>query len=532
MPLPERLPALARVKRMEELLMKAKCKANKLLAMLLSLVMLIGLLSTTALAADKIAVTEVNFTLSGYELGKKVVDAEPAISTTGVTWKTDYEFRYLVAKSDDTGSIKAITDSTATFAASTQYWLVVVFKAENGYDISTLTQEKIKLNGVPASDITIFDGSEGIAAFFKLDPLTDSTHSTPTVVDTVDFTLSGYELNKKVVDVKPDISTAGVTWGDEKQYDGAYFVAKGDDFSTRENISDDTATFAADTQYWLGVRFKADDGYDISALTQEEIKLNGVPACKITQYSFDGSIAAFFKLDKLTGSTPSTPTAVDAVDFTLSGYELGKKVVEVELATSTNGVTWDGENKYDGAYAVWQGEYENTPSLIPADSTAAFAADTQYWLSVSLKAVDGYDISALTIDNIKLNGVAAAGFDANMIDGSMQATFKLNKLTESTPTEYTISFDVNGGNGTIASQTTSGHKLTSLPNATRSGSYSFVGWFTAASGGTEITLTYEFTADTTVYAHWTYTGSSGTGGGTTPKPTQPETPKLPFTDVI
>ena len=513
--------------------MKAKCKANKLLAMLLSLVMLVGLLSTTALAADKIAVTEVNFTLSGYELGKKVVDAEPTISTTGVTWKTDYEFRYLVAKSDDTGSIKAITDSTATFAASTQYWLVVVFKAENGYDISTLTQqEKIKLNGVPASDITIFDGSEGIAAFFKLDPLTDSTPSTPTVVDTVNFKLSGYELGEKVVDVQPTISTTGVTWGAENKYDSAYFVAKGDDFGTRENIkiSDDTATFAADTQYWLGILFKADDGYDISALTEEKIKLDGVSAYKITKLS-SGSISAFFKLDKLTGSTPSTPTAVDAVVFTLSGYELGKKVVEVELATSTNGVTWDGENKYDGAYAVWQGEYENTPSLIPADSTATFAADTQYWLSVSLKAVDGYDISKLKKENIRLNGVAADGFSANMKDGRIHADFKLNKLTESSPTEYTISFDVNGGNGTIASQTTSGHKLTSLPNATRSGSYSFVGWFTAASGGTEITLTYEFTADTTVYAHWTYTGSSGTGGGTTPKPTQPAAPKLPFTDV-
>ncbi len=323
-----------------------------------------------------------------------------------------------------------------------------------------------------------------------------------------------------------------MTWGAENKYDSTYFVAKGDDFGTRENIkiSDDTATFAADTQYWLGVLFKADDGYDISALTEEKIKLDGVSAYKITKLS-SGSISAFFKLDKLTGSTPSTPTAVDAVVFTLSGYELGKKVVEVELATSTNGVTWDGENKYDGAYAVWQGEYENTPSLIPADSTATFAADTQYWLSVSLKAVDGYDISKLKKENIRLNGVAADGFSANMKDGRIHADFKLNKLTESSPTEYTISFDVNGGNGTIASQTTSGHKLTSLPNATRSGSYSFVGWFTAASGGTEITLTYEFTADTTVYAHWTYTGSSGTGGGTTPKPTQPETPKLPFTDV-
>ena len=518
--------------------MKAKCKANKLLAMLLSLVMLVGLLPTTALAAGENTVTEVNFTLSGYELDKKVVDVKPAISTPGVTWYIDPasygEGAYLVAKGDDIKDAKAITDDTATFAANTQYWLVVLFKADNSYDISALTQGNIKLNGVPAADITIlsYENEGGIAAFFKLDKLTGSTPSTPTVVDTVNFKLSGYELGEKVVDVQPTISTTGVTWGAENKYDSAYFVAKGDDFGTRENIkiSDDTATFAADTQYWLGILFKADDGYDISALTEEKIKLDGVSAYKITKLS-SGSISAFFKLDKLTGSTPSTPTAVDAVVFTLSGYELGKKVVEVELATSTNGVTWDGENKYDGAYAVWQGEYENTPSLIPADSTATFAADTQYWLSVSLKAVDGYDISKLKKENIRLNGVAADGFSANMKDGRIHADFKLNKLTESSPTEYTISFDVNGGNGTIASQTTSGHKLTSLPNATRSGSYSFVGWFTAASGGTEITLTYEFTADTTVYAHWTYTGSSGTGGGTTPKPTQPAAPKLPFTDV-
>ena len=545
MPLPERLPALARVKRTEELLMKAKCKANKLLAMLLSLVMLVGLLPTTALAAGENTVTEVNFTLSGYELDKKVVDVKPAISTPGVTWYIDPasygEGAYLVAKGDDIKDAKAITDDTATFAANTQYWLVVLFKADNSYDISALTQGNIKLNGVPAADITIlsYENEGGIAAFFKLDKLTGSTPSTPTVVDTVNFKLSGYELGEKVVDVQPTISTTGVTWGAENKYDSAYFVAKGDDFGTRENIkiSDDTATFAADTQYWLGILFKADDGYDISALTEEKIKLNGASAAEITILSGEneGVIAAFFKLDKLTGSTPSTPTVVDTVDFTLNGYELGKKVVDVKPVISTSGVTWNRENKYQDAYVVWQSEDapNSIPKPIPADSTAAFAADTQYWLSVSFKAVDGYDISdlAMAIENIKLNGVAAVGSSANMKDGSIQADFKLNKLIESTPTEYTISFDVNGGNGTIASQTTSGHKLTSLPNATRSGSYSFVGWFTAASGGTEITLTYEFTADTTVYAHWTYTGSSGTGGGTTPKPTQPAAPKLPFTDV-
>ena len=104
--------------------MKAKCKANKLLAMLLSLVMLVGLLPTTALAAGENTVTEVNFTLSGYELDKKVVDVKPAISTPGVTWYIDpasyREGAYLVAKGDDIKDAKAITDDTATFAANTQ----------------------------------------------------------------------------------------------------------------------------------------------------------------------------------------------------------------------------------------------------------------------------------------------------------------------------------------------------------------------------------------------------------------------------
>ena len=87
-------------------------------------------------------------------------------------------------------------------------------------------------------------------------------------------------------------------------------------------------------------------------------------------------------------------------------------------------------------------------------------------------------------------------------------------------TEYTISFNINGGIGTIPSQTTSGQKLSSLPIATHSGSYTFAGWYTAASGGTQITTAYEFSADTTVYAHWTYTG--GGGGFYVPTTQKPE----------
>ena len=80
------------------------------------------------------------------------------------------------------------------------------------------------------------------------------------------------------------------------------------------------------------------------------------------------------------------------------------------------------------------------------------------------------------------------------------------KWTENT---YTVSFNANGGSVSPASAMTgTDGKLTSLPTPTRSGSYSFVGWYTAASGGTQVTLATVFSADATVYAHWTYTGGS------------------------
>ena len=58
-----------------------------------------------------------------------------------------------------------------------------------------------------------------------------------------------------------------------------------------------------------------------------------------------------------------------------------------------------------------------------------------------------------------------------------------------------------------------GERTTAVYTATRSGSYSFDGWYTAASGGTKITTDSVFSKNTTVYAHWTYTGGSSSGGG-------------------
>ena len=101
-------------------------------------------------------------------------------------------------------------------------------------------------------------------------------------------------------------------------------------------------------------------------------------------------------------------------------------------------------------------------------------------------------------------------------------------VTPPVPTEFIVTFDGNGGTPSVGSMTTTNQKLSSLPSASRSGSYSFDGWYTEKSGGTKIAKDTVFHADTTVYAHWTYTGGSsgysyytikataGTGGSITP----------------
>lgn len=67
---------------------------------------------------------------------------------------------------------------------------------------------------------------------------------------------------------------------------------------------------------------------------------------------------------------------------------------------------------------------------------------------------------------------------------------------------YTIAFDANGGTcDTTAMQTTLDSTLSTLPTPTRDG-YTFRGWFTATSGGEQVTTATVFIQNATIYAQW------------------------------
>ena len=104
-------------------------------------------------------------------------------------------------------------------------------------------------------------------------------------------------------------------------------------------------------------------------------------------------------------------------------------------------------------------------------------------------------------------GVTIENNKFTMPDGNVEVKAIFEK---DAPTEFTITFDGNGGTPSVDSMTTIDQKLSSLPRASRRGSYRFLGWYLA--DGAEITTDTVFSANTIVYAHWTYTGGGGSSG--------------------
>ena len=143
-------------------------------------------------------------------------------------------------------------------------------------------------------------------------------------------------------------------------------------------------------------------------------------------------------------------------------------------------------------------------------SHAKAAAGTEITLTATPQI--GYHFKGWQVESPA--GLVITNNKFTMPDGNVDVKAIFEKDAPPAPTEFIVTFDGNGGTPSVGSMTTTDRKLTSLPSASRSGSYSFYGWYTKKSGGTKITTDTVFHANATVYAHWTYTG--GGGGGYNP----------------
>ena len=103
------------------------------------------------------------------------------------------------------------------------------------------------------------------------------------------------------------------------------------------------------------------------------------------------------------------------------------------------------------------------------------------------------------------------------------AAYVHTKAEQAPVTKYTITFDANGGSVAPASAETTDGKLVSLPTPGYAG-HIFQGWFTAATGGTQVTTDTVFTADATIYAQWKAESSTPTTPTGPGKPAEPDGP--------
>ena len=220
--------------------------------------------------------------------------------------------------------------------------------------------------------------------------------------------------------------------------------------------------------------------------------VEGTEVILIADAAPDGEV--FDKRKVLSGDVTLADATSATTTFTMPAGEVIVKATYKDKPVTTYTVTFDangGTGSMADATGV-SGEY-----TLPANGFTAPA---------------GKQFKAWSVD-----GIEKAVGDKITVTANTTVTAVWEDIPVVT---YTVSFDANGGKVTPASATTGADgKLATLPTPTRSG-YRFNGWYTAVIGGKKITTSYQFTADTTVYAHWTKktpSGSSGSGSnsGTT-----------------
>ena len=250
------------------------------------------------------------------------------------------------------------------------------------------------------------------------------------------------------------------------------------------------------------------DKYDANTKkTHENAEVEGNPHTAFTlkyvddKWELDGTFPNVIILVKCDSQHPQTPPY--PTEENVGGLEQ----VQVRVQCSTDTAQFKNYGILPGSVSIMpdpNNPSQATLTLIPSVYSKQYTIDTGITHSVAPNQ---------NTDNLKIQMRYDPAVGKWMPAVELTTLEVLVQCNNHQGQRYTITFNGNGGTPSVTSMTTIDQKLPELPTATHSGSYSFDGWYTEKNGGTKITTATSFDKDTTVYAHWTYTGSTGGGGG-------------------
>ena len=264
--------------------------------------------------------------------------------------------------------------------------------------------------------------------------------------------------------------------------------------------------------------------YTIGTLSTTTLTANGTATFTVAPKA---GLAVGAHNETLTVSTDHSTNATVVLSFSVT-------------AAPTYTITADPTSKDFGSLTIGY--------IAPAAQTVTITNTGNSSVTLAQPTSTNYTIGTLSTTTLAANGtatftvapkagLAVGNYNVTLTvstDHGTNATVELS--FEVTAVPYTVTFNPNGGTVSEASRSVApGTAVGALPTPTRSGSYSFDGWYMAASGGTQISAGTTVSENVTYYAHWTYTGGGGGGGSssndnsnpvivTPPAPDKPNSP--------
>ena len=473
----------------------------------------------TATAAGT-EIEAVSFTYTGYAAGENVADAVVTCNTAGV------EFTYKWQYSDSGGSYSDATKLSAQFISGIKYTLWIYFKAQDGLALAELNETDVTLGGNNPGGVytnyTIDEMKYSYGVPFSMSPLGGVTKYI------VGFYTQGGKIGDESYRVELVTGTDGKLAAEQVPtptkehyiFAGWYTAESGGTLLSLDTVyTDPRNQFYA---RWvpavdIDVTFDANggkvNGKDTDTITipaADKGKLASLPVPTREGYTFDGWYTAASGGMKITETTVFSEAttvyalwgAIDSVSFSYTGYTAGENVADAVVTCNTAGV----EFTYKWQYSDSGGSYSDATKL-----SAQFISGIKYTLWIYFKAQDGLALAELNETDVTLGGNNPGGVYTNYTIDEMKYSygvpFSMSPLGG--VTKYIVGFYTQGGkigdeSYRVELVTGTDGKLTAeqVPTPTKE-HYTFDGWYTAASGGTLLSLDTVYTdSSSEYYARW------------------------------